>query len=88
MDISPILILSLGGGLAVILLIVGIVSSVSSDKSAVEERLGQYIDPGYPRRNGAHQTHSAYGLGQCQSRNLGTRRNAFAQNRWPVLISK
>jgi len=44
MDISPILILSIGGGLAVILLIVGIVSSVSSDKSAVEERLGQYID--------------------------------------------
>jgi tight adherence protein B len=39
-----ILILSIGGGLAIILLIVGIVSSVSSDKSAVEERLGQYID--------------------------------------------
>lgn len=44
MDISPILILSIGGGLAVIMLVVGIVSSVSSDKSAVEERLGQYID--------------------------------------------
>jgi len=44
MDISPILILSIGGGLAIIMLIVGIVSSVSSDKSAVEERLGQYID--------------------------------------------
>ena len=44
MDINPILILSIGGGLAVIMLIVGIVSSISSDKSAVEERLGQYID--------------------------------------------
>jgi tight adherence protein B len=44
MDISPILILSIGGGLAVLMLVVGIVSSVSSDKSAVEERLGQYID--------------------------------------------
>ena len=44
MEISPILILSIGGGLAIIMLVVGIVSSISSDKSAVEERLGQYID--------------------------------------------
>lgn len=41
---NPIIILWAGGGLAIILLIVGIVSTVSSDKSAVEERLGQYID--------------------------------------------
>jgi len=41
---NPVLILAIGGGLAVILLIIGIVSTVSSDKSAVEERLGQYID--------------------------------------------
>ena len=41
---NPIIILWTGGGLAIILLIVGIISTVSTDKSAVEERLGQYID--------------------------------------------
>lgn len=40
----PILILGLGGGLAVILLIVGIVVTVSSERSLVEERLGRYVD--------------------------------------------
>ncbi|MCD4674105.1 MAG: type II secretion system F family protein [Anaerolineaceae bacterium] len=41
---NPIIILAIGGGLAIIMLLVGIVSTVSTDKSAVEERLGQYID--------------------------------------------
>ncbi len=40
----PILILGLGGGLAVILLIVGIIVTVSSERSLVEERLGRYVD--------------------------------------------
>jgi tight adherence protein B len=41
---NPILILIVGGALALILLIVGIVTSISSEKSLVEERLGRYIE--------------------------------------------
>ena len=41
---DPILILIIGGGLAFLLLIVGIVVSISSERSLVEERLGRYID--------------------------------------------
>lgn len=44
MSFDPILILELGGGLALILLIVGIVVSVSSERSMVEERLGRYVE--------------------------------------------
>ena len=41
---NPILILWIGGGLALVLLLVGIIISISSERSLVEERLGQYID--------------------------------------------
>ena len=41
---NPILILWVGGGLAVVLLLVGIIISISSERSLVEERLGQYVD--------------------------------------------
>jgi len=44
MSLSPIIILGVGGGLAFILLIVGIVISITSERSLVEERLGQYVD--------------------------------------------
>ncbi len=44
MSFDPVLILELGGGLALILLIVGIVVSVSSERSMVEERLGRYVE--------------------------------------------
>jgi tight adherence protein B len=39
-----VLMLIFGGGIAVILLVVGIVVSTSSQKSFVEQRLGQYVD--------------------------------------------
>jgi tight adherence protein B len=38
------LILLMGGGLAVILLVVGIAITVTSERSLVEERLGRYIE--------------------------------------------
>jgi len=41
---NPILILWIGGGLALVLLLVGIIISISSERSLVEERLGQYVD--------------------------------------------
>ena len=41
---SPILILWFGGGLAIVFLLVGIVLSISSEKSMVEERLGRYVE--------------------------------------------
>jgi tight adherence protein B len=40
------LILIIGGSLAVIMLIVGIVVSVTSERSMVEERLGRYVESG------------------------------------------
>jgi len=44
LTINPMLILAVGGGLALILLIVGIVVSISSDRQTAEfERLGRYI---------------------------------------------
>jgi tight adherence protein B len=39
-----ILILSVGGGLALILLIIGLVVSARSDSSQIDERLGRYLD--------------------------------------------
>lgn len=44
MILNPTLILVAGGGLAFILLIVGIVTSISTEKSQVEERLGRYTE--------------------------------------------
>ncbi len=44
MNISPILILGIGGGLALILLIVGIAVSANRDRSLVDERLGQFAE--------------------------------------------
>ena len=44
------LILIIGGSLAVIMLIVGIVVSVTSERSMVEERLGRYVETPSPSR--------------------------------------
>jgi tight adherence protein B len=44
MTLNPTLILVAGGGLAFILLIIGIVTSVSTERSQVEERLGRYTE--------------------------------------------
>jgi tight adherence protein B len=44
MIFNPTLILVAGGGLALILLIIGVVTSVSTEKSQVEERLGRYTE--------------------------------------------
>jgi tight adherence protein B len=44
MTLSPILILGLGGGLALILLVVGVVVSVNTERATVEERLGKYVE--------------------------------------------
>lgn len=41
---NPILILWIGGALAVVFLLIGIVLSISSEKSMVEERLGRYVE--------------------------------------------
>jgi tight adherence protein B len=54
------LILIIGGALAVVMLVVGIVVSVTSERSLVEERLGRYVDsPGQLRdmqQNRSNQT--------------------------------
>jgi tight adherence protein B len=44
MIFTPTLILVAGGGLALILLIIGIVTSISTENSQVEERLGRYTE--------------------------------------------
>ncbi len=44
MDISPAIILILGGGIALLLLIIGIAVSLTSERSMVEERLGKYVE--------------------------------------------
>jgi tight adherence protein B len=44
MILNPTLILFAGGGLALLLLIIGIVTSVSTERSQVEERLGRYTE--------------------------------------------
>ena len=43
--ITPAVILLLGGGIALLLLIIGIAVSVTSERSMVEERLGRYVEP-------------------------------------------
>ena len=45
------LVLIIGGGLAVLMLVVGIVISVTSERSLVEERLGRYVDSPRPSRD-------------------------------------
>ena len=44
MALSPSLVIFLGGGIALLLLIIGIAVSLTSEKSMVEERLGKYVD--------------------------------------------
>lgn len=51
MAIDMTLILIIGGALAVLLLIVGIIVSVTSERSLVEERLGRYVDTPRPSRD-------------------------------------
>ncbi len=44
MIITPTIVLLIGGGFAFLLLIIGIVVSISSERSMVEERLGRYVE--------------------------------------------
>jgi len=44
MELSPTIILILGGGIALVLLIVGIAVSLTGERSMVEERLGKYVE--------------------------------------------
>ncbi len=46
MTINPIIILGIGGGLAFLLLLIGIIVSITSERSIVEERLGQIAESG------------------------------------------
>lgn len=46
------LILIIGGGVAVLLLIVGVFQSVNSERTLVEQRLGRYLDEGQPDADG------------------------------------
>lgn len=46
MIINPIIILGIGGGLAFLLLLIGIIVSITSERSIVEERLGQIAESG------------------------------------------
>ena len=45
-------ILFLGGGLVIILLVIGIITSVRSERSLVEERLGKYLEEEVPEEKG------------------------------------
>jgi tight adherence protein B len=44
MSFNPVVILGVGGGMAFVMLVVGIIISITSERSLVEERLGQYVD--------------------------------------------
>lgn len=44
MIITPTIVLLIGGGFALLLLIIGIVVSISSERTMVEERLGRYVE--------------------------------------------
>ncbi len=44
MALSPTIIIFIGGGIALLLLVIGIVVSLTSEKSMVEERLGRYVE--------------------------------------------
>lgn len=48
-------ILGIGGGLALILLLVGIATSITAERSAVEERLGKYLEADAPEARGPRQ---------------------------------
>lgn len=45
---DPTLVLWFGGGLALIMLLIGIITSVTSERNAVEERLGQIVENARP----------------------------------------
>ena len=58
---SPLtLILIVGSGLALVLLVVGIIVSVSSERGLVEERLGRYLEEGGDQSGTARAADSAY----------------------------
>lgn len=42
--IEPIVVLMIGGGLALLLLLIGIVVSITSERALVEQRLGRYVE--------------------------------------------
>jgi len=44
MAISPVVVLIIGAGIALVLLIIGIAVSLTSERSMVEERLGKYVE--------------------------------------------
>lgn len=44
MDLNPTTILFIGGGFALLMLVIGIAVSLTSEKSMVEERLGRYVE--------------------------------------------
>lgn len=48
MNLSPLLIIGVGGALALFLLIIGIIVSVRRDRSLVDERLEKYVDKTIP----------------------------------------
>ncbi len=48
-----IILLAIGGALAFVLLIVGIITSISSEKAMVEERLGRYVQEDVQRKGSA-----------------------------------
>ncbi len=52
---SMILVLAIAGGLAFVMLIVGIIVSLSSEQSLVEERLGRYVQTEKPTRQTTRQ---------------------------------
>ncbi|MEA4908190.1 MAG: secretion system protein [Chloroflexi bacterium] len=52
---SPMIILWAGGGIAVVLLIVGIIFSITSERTLVEERLGQYLGKENAEQAARHQ---------------------------------
>lgn len=54
MDMTIILIA--GAALAVIMLVIGLVVSLSSDRSMVEERLGRYVEQETPQEKGGNQS--------------------------------
>ncbi len=58
---SPLtLILIVGSGLALVLLVIGIIISVSSERGLVEERLGRYLEEGGDQSGTARAVDSAY----------------------------
>jgi len=75
---NPIIILIVGGGLAIILLIVGIVVSITSERSLVEERLGRYIDEERVEINRDNEPASSTPLTDWINRRV--QRSSFGEN--------